>query len=315
MQGLKRILVDLDPMHEEQPALQKALYLAKQCDAELCLFLVAYNRGLVSSLFFGDAELEAAKQGYLNSQKRWLDTYVNEAKAFWPKVSSKVVWHKPVYEAIINEAEQGGFDLILKSTRHHPTINKILFSPNDWQLLKSTSKPVILCKEQTRAAYGKIMAAIDPSHRHDHARTLDPLILKASQFFADTCKAELHCMHCFDPIGYQLWNDIGLGMGVGMGPADFTMGEDNYQAYVEQLKRDNQALFEKALMGVNCDPDKCHLVEGYPEQEIPALAREQAIDLVVMGTSYHSGLVGSTTEKVLDELPCDLLAVPLPKAG
>jgi len=39
------------------------------------------------------------------------------------------------------------------------------------------------------------------------------------------------------------------------------------------------------------------------------VVEEQKIDLIVMGTSYHSGLIGSTIEKILDEVNCDVMAV------
>ena len=71
MTSFNKILVDLDPTKEEQPALERGLYLAKQYGASLTLFLVTYNRGLVSNLFFDSEQLEAAKRGYLNSKRKW----------------------------------------------------------------------------------------------------------------------------------------------------------------------------------------------------------------------------------------------------
>jgi nucleotide-binding universal stress UspA family protein len=51
-------------------------------------------------------------------------------------------------------------------------------------------------------------------------------------------------------------------------------------------------------------------------QEILALARERAIDLLVMTTQGHDGFLdalrGSTTERVLRGTRCPLLAVPAP---
>ncbi len=309
MSSIKKILVDLDPTREQQPALHRAIYLAKEFDATLTLFLVTYNRGLVSNLFFDSEQLEAAKKGYVNSQKKWVDSFLNEAVNQGVKVDVDVVWAKPIYEAINAKAESGNYDLVIKSTHSHPTINKIFFTPNDWQLLKTCKKPLILAKENGVSSYQNIMAAIDPSNRHEHSEQLDPLILTTARSFSNALNAKPHAVHCYDPIAFQMWTDIGVGMGVGMGPADFSMGQENYDQYIEQLKKDNQQTFNKAIAEVDFPSDNLHLEEGYPEQILPSVVKKQKIDLIVMGTSYHSGLIGSTVEKILDDVDCDVLAV------
>lgn len=315
MTSIKKILVDLDPNNEEQPALMRAIYLAKQYGATLTLFLVAYNRGLVSNLFFDTAQLDAAKQGYINSKKRWVETYLKSATDADVQADYDIVWAKPIYEAINKKAEEGGYDLVIKSTHHHLKINKIFFTPNDWQLLKTCPKPIILAKtigvddsEQAKP-YVNVMAAIDPSNRHNHSKELDPKILHTAREIASSTNAKIHAIHCYDPVAYQLWADIGIGMGAGMGPADFTMGQDNYDQYIEQLKQDNEKQFGEALDQVNFPKENLHLEEGYPEQVLPEVVKEQNIDLLVMGTSYHSGLIGSTIEKILDDVDCDVMAV------
>ncbi len=308
---IKKILVVLDPTRDEQPALQKGIYLAKQYDAKITLFLVAYNRGLVSNLFFDSEQLVAAKQGYINTHKRWMETYLQTAKKAGVDADIDIVWGKPIYEVIDTKADVGDYDLVIKSTHKHPTINRIFFTPNDWQLLKSCSKPIILAKADTNDRYENVMAAIDPSNRHEHSEDLDPKILRTALDISNRTDATPHAAHCYDPIAYQLWSDIGIGMGAGMGPADFTMGQDNYAEYVEHLKTNNEKKFTEAVEEVDFPKEHLHLEEGYPEQLLPPLVEENKIDLLVMGTSYHSGLIGSTLEQILDDVNCDIMAVKI----
>jgi nucleotide-binding universal stress UspA family protein len=58
---------------------------------------------------------------------------------------------------------------------------------------------------------------------------------------------------------------------------------------------------------------------GDPVEQILAVAREAAADLVVMSTAGHhdflDALRGSTTERVLRRLECPLLAVPVTRTG
>jgi nucleotide-binding universal stress UspA family protein len=57
--------------------------------------------------------------------------------------------------------------------------------------------------------------------------------------------------------------------------------------------------------------------EGTPFHEIIRFARDQNIDLIVMGTHGHSGLahvlLGSVTEKVVRKAPCPVLTVRHPE--
>ncbi|WP_196138108.1 universal stress protein [Aliikangiella sp. G2MR2-5] len=313
MQSLDRILVCLDPDREEQPALAKAIYLAKEFDSHIELFLAVYNRGLVSNLFFSSEEFEAAKQGFINSQKRWLTTYQEEVAKEGIGCDIDIVWHKPLYEAVIQKAKESKAQLVIKSTHHHPTINKVFFTPNDWQLLKACPVPLILAKKETGPAYSNIFAAIDPSHHHDKPEQLDSHIVSNAVSLSNKLGGKVKVGHCYDPIGYQLWSDIGFGMGVGMGPTDFTMGEENYEAYVEQLHKTQKEAFDKIVAPFSLpDGDKV-LEEGYPETLLPEMVERFDIDLLVLGNVYHSGLVGSTSEKILDQVNCDVLSINMEK--
>lgn len=56
------------------------------------------------------------------------------------------------------------------------------------------------------------------------------------------------------------------------------------------------------------------LIGGYPGREILAVAREQDIDLIVLGSHGRGGvehlLLGSVAEKVLRKAPCPVMVVP-----
>jgi universal stress protein E len=311
MQSINKILVCLDPTQDKQPSLQKAIYLAKAYSASIELFLVVYSRGLIGNHLFNSEELEAAKIGFVNTQKRWVDSYLSSVTKAGLACSIDVVWHKPLYEAIINKAKACGADLVIKSTHHHPTINKVFFTPNDWQLLKSCPVPLLLAKADTKPEYKNVMSAIDPSHSHDKPAGLDPLIIESALSLSQSVNAECHVAHCHDPISHQLWSDIGMGMGVGMGPADFTMGEENYSEYLDQIMQSQKKKFENAIKAFDIKTENQHLKEGFPETLLPELVDELSVDCLVLGSTYHSGLVGSTAEKILDQVECDILSVQL----
>ena len=55
-----------------------------------------------------------------------------------------------------------------------------------------------------------------------------------------------------------------------------------------------------------------HIILGHPAQEMHRMAKEQAIDLIVVGSHGRHGLAlifGSTSNSVLHGATCDVLAV------
>ena len=65
--------------------------------------------------------------------------------------------------------------------------------------------------------------------------------------------------------------------------------------------------------GTDVPQDRVHLLKGEPEDVIPQFARDNAVDLIVMGTVALTGiaglLIGSTAERLLRHVECSLLTV------
>jgi universal stress protein E len=60
-------------------------------------------------------------------------------------------------------------------------------------------------------------------------------------------------------------------------------------------------------------------MSGIPHKVIEQFARQNAFDLLVLGTAYQQGLdgfIGATVESVLNRAPCSLMiAKPLPEVN
>ena len=80
------------------------------------------------------------------------------------------------------------------------------------------------------------------------------------------------------------------------------IGDRFHRARLDELARSN-----------GIDEKHTHQLPGDTKELLPAFARTQGADLVVMGALARWGLkraiLGSTAEKVLDHLPCDILIV------
>jgi universal stress protein A len=66
---------------------------------------------------------------------------------------------------------------------------------------------------------------------------------------------------------------------------------------------------------LNVLDEQSWLIWGSPKEEICALAKEENVDLIIVGSHGRHGLallLGSTANDVLHHAPCDVLAVRLP---
>ncbi len=302
MLTINHILVDLDPTQDLQPALNRAIEIAKQCDASIELFLAVHNSSIVSNWFINEKQLEHAKEGYIQSKRRWLQTYLDEVLAQGIKATMDVVWHKPFYRAILQKIESSSVELVVKSTHTHPGINKIFFTPSDWQLLKACPIPLLLVKQKqdNKRPYKNIMACVDPIHTEGKYQDLNQAILETMSELESQMKLKTHALHCSEPMGIEIWQAM-PEMG-GLSVAD-------HQEYLDNLMENHRILFNKLMESYPIKAENTFVKTGDPISCVPQMVEEKDIDLLIMGSNYHTGLIGGTAEKLLDEVNCDILAV------
>jgi len=86
-------------------------------------------------------------------------------------------------------------------------------------------------------------------------------------------------------------------------------------AMYEEMQKGAEKELEKVVaeMGVELKNVETHVIRGVPYEEIRKFARENAVDLIVMGTHGRSGfdriIFGSTAEKVVRKAVCAVLTV------
>ncbi len=85
----------------------------------------------------------------------------------------------------------------------------------------------------------------------------------------------------------------------------------------EQQKRKDSADFKAFADKAGVSRARRHEVDGDPVYAIPKVARSMRAQLVVMGAVSRTGLkrvfIGNTAERVLHDLPCDVLVVKPPR--
>lgn len=297
------ILVVMDANAEYQASLVQALKIAKKTSVDVELFVVAYSSDFVNPLGFNQEQLENGKTEYLATKKRWVETYATEVKSLGIKVSVDVVWHSDISSAILEKVAGTNISLVIKTAKQDSLINKIFFTPSDWQLLEHCLVPVLLTKNAQSTPYQQIMSAINPSVNQGDSTLIDAEILQASLTMSRMFDAQAHVCHCYDAKDAQLWRNISqIGLCNSLDITDF-------QTSTNEAEIKTKSIFERLLIDFTFDENLIHIVEGSPLKKIPALVKSKSVDLLVMGMCNNGKYIGNTIEKVLDNVDCDLLSI------
>lgn len=302
----KKILSVVDPTAAEQPALARAAWLAKVLGASLELFICDYDQYLAGGRLFESKSLEKARESLLRNHTRRLKKLAEPYIQQGLDVTVDARWGKPLDHGIVRKVIDAQPILVVKDTHYHDVLKRTVLSNTDWSLIRSCPAPLLLVKEHDLSPTPTILAAVDPMHEHDKPAELDRSILAFAKELASAVSGQLHVLHSYDTAPILAAAADSPGTAISIPAAELTAG----------MEREHREALDRLLAAYPVDADHVHLIEGPPHQVLIDTARDQQADVVVMGAVSRSGLkrifVGSTAERTLDRLPCDLIVVKPP---
>jgi universal stress protein E len=306
MTHTKNILAVIDPTAEEQPALERAAWVARSLGAGLELFACVYDQYLSGQRFFDSQGLQKARQDMLNKQLARLDRLKTRVASAGVEVSVDARWDHPLDEGIVRKATEAQPLLVAKDTHYHAALKRTLFSNTDWNLIRSCPTPLLLVKQRAIGDVPTILASVDPTHERDEPAELDNVIMSVAKELATAAAGKLHVFHAFDPAPAIASVADTMATPIAVPIRELTSG-------LEQRHR--QAL-DALLEEYPVEKDRVHFHQGLAQDLLVKLAEQLEADFIVMGAVSRSGLkrifIGSTAERVLDRLPCDLIIVKAP---
>lgn len=291
MRPIRRILVAINnPGAMALPAVAKAARIAKACDAHVELFhaIQAYERALQDLH-------ETQRSQYLQR----LERIAARLRLHGIKVSTAVEYDCPAYEAIVRRAISTQADLIVARRHNEGRMLPGLLRLTDWELLRSSPVPVLLVKRSGPYRHPSVLAAVDPCHAHAKPTQLDQEILSAGSQIAAALRGKLHAVHAYAPVV--------------VGSAATSISASAAARLDRIAASDARTEFDALLAGTSIPQTRRYLVGALPAVAVDGIARRTRAAIVVMGALSRSGLqrlfIGNTAERVLDQLPCDVLVV------
>jgi universal stress protein E len=221
---------------------------------------------------------------------------VASAEIALPKVQCTAVWGRRHWEAILTFAEMESADLIVKAHTMASTGQGLVRTPDDWNLLRHSSVPVLLMADTSwRDARGVVAAldVFDESHANLNRR-----VLRDAGVMARCLGGELHVVSVYPRL--QPW--VGE-MGVVTDYADLV------KRLVDDVSERAAAMLDEAGLA----DARFHVLEGDSADAIAQFAQSSSSGLVVLGTHARVGIraavLGNTSERLIHRLHQDVLTV------
>jgi universal stress protein E len=306
MRPIRRILVAVkDPTAKSLPAVAKGAQLARAFGAHLELF------HSISSPLYIDPYPYAGSDSIPQMERRMRSESIEQLEAIASKlrtnglkVDVSATWDFPIYESVVRRANRDNSDLIVAERHAKPHMAPGLLQLTDWELLRTSTVPVLLVK--TPAPYKKpvVLAAVDAAHTLAKPATLDREILTLASGISKALHGPLHAVNAYAPVPMQP-------------PPRRLLGEESVKKLVNDTKRAAKRAFERVVQPARIPDVRCHLVGRHPIDAIEQTARKTHSSIVVMGAVARSGVkrffFGNTAEALLDTLDCDMLIVKPPE--
>lgn len=313
MKRFSNILLVVDDRTDYSAALIRANALARNNHAHLTVCTII--DAIPSELRIGMVTITSREVLDVAIAKThdWLNNVIDSVTTDAVSIDTKVLVGKPFIE-IIRQVLRDEHDLIIKCADAVSGLREIMFSSTDKHLMRKCPCPVWIMRPTKHQNYLRILAAVDQDSEEPVKDELNRQILEMSTSMALAEYSEAHVVHAWEVFGEELLRSH-----------KWDFSEAEFEAMLEEEAAGRTRWLEELvanyghLPGPNGTDDlglRLHVIKGPAQFVVPGLARELAVDLVVMGTVARTGIdgffMGNTAENILGELDCSVLTIKPP---
>jgi universal stress protein E len=302
------ILAVVEPDIIPQEVVARAAWLAELEGCELVLLLCDADVTALANDFYVSNETRAIAENMRTAQREILEDLAAPARKRNISLTLDVLDERPVAEAVLQRALDMRPRFVLKGTQYHSDARRAIFVDTDWYLIRTCPYPLWLVKPHEIAEKPLIIAAVDPTPlRGEKARgdtlLIDQVIVDQAKAIAAETGGEVHLLHTYQPL-----KGIGAEATRTFKPIRLPVDELS-----EKIAKEHRARLDALAASTGIPASHTHQLPGAARDVLPFVARERKADLIVMGAvarwSRQRSVIGSTAERVLDHLPCDILIV------
>ena len=298
----RNILFPTDFTPHARAALKYAAAFAREGQGRIVLFSVQEGSVPANLLTLPERVFDEPDQHWLQQLRVEVKDILADPLLDGLEVDPVIIEGEPAQE-IARAVRDFQIDLVTVVTHGRKGLSRALWGSTAEEIIAEAPCPVLTIRPPQRDFV---------EHRESHteirlnrvllATNFRPSSLHASQVaagLAGDASAELHAIYVIGDYMDQMAE----------------MFPESAGAKVSQLREyvtEKMATFEREAGGRIIT----HIAEGRPYEEIVRLATEKDVDLIVIGTSIHSSILGgapmlgSEIERVVRNAPCPVLCVP-----
>lgn len=301
-----------NPAAESSAAVARAVSLAENNQARLTVLYVAEEPRL--GPFAGSVKIEELRSRLRRQVSEQLSDLIRSTGSKTDVVVE--LRFGTVFVEVVREVLRSRHDLVIKTVGEGGA-HSFLFGGTDQHLLRKCPCPVWIMVGETSVNYRHILAAVDfdPWQEGDEESSvegaLNRQIIDLAASLAASDFAQLHVVHAWESISDSMIRVFGSDMPEEQNAANREKERREHQSRLDIIDRRIREQFGSDVYRY-LSP-RFHLREGTPRDVVPAVATEQEVELVVMGTISRTGipglLIGNTAEVILNNLECSVLAV------
>lgn len=292
MLSVNKILVAVEQDETASIVLNKAITLARAADAEIHVVRVIYDPNVDSSVHKPE-DRQQLKTFLLEAEETWLEDFIEGVGSDVKLIESATIWHKDEYQGIIDAAADCGADMIMKAAHQPQGIDAVVHTPQDWNLLRHSTTPVMMVNPRAWREQPVILAAIDALH--ENQEPLNRSILTEASQLTTILEGNLDIVVSHPYV--QPW------IGPNTVPIDF-----------EKVKEEVEAEIRSTVQGLvdseNVKYRYLSIVEGTAAGSVGQQVDKSDAEILVMGTVAREGVrglvLGNTSEAILYHVQCDV---------
>lgn len=285
--------------------IDRTAWIAHKFNYQVHLVLFEPNSMELLGRFSVSSEAKQIRQDMEQAQTELVEDYANQLRDAGIDATTSVLQERPLGDGILKISPAVKPKLVVKATLFHSAAQRGMLVDSDWQLMRACPYPLWLVKADNIAANPLIVAAVDPGNAHDKPAALDYEIVRTAKAVAQLTEGDLHLLHTYERLA-------GIGAAAGMAFKSGRLPIDEIDARIKSEHRDALDLLAETN---GIETDHAHQLPGRLQDILPAFARSQNAGLVVMGALARWGLkraiIGSTAERVIDHIACDILIARL----
>lgn len=298
MLQIKKILYPTDFSRCAQQALDHALYLAEQYNAELHMLhaIVLHEEDPHNPAHHFPNVEDVHKRLKELAHERMSEAVEPHAK---DGLNVKLVQERGISSAsvILDYAKEQGVDLVVMGTHGRRGLGHLFLGSVAEEVVRLAGCPVLTIRERKEPmpveAIERLLVPLDFS---EHARAA----LRHAREIAATYGARLQLLHVVEETVH---------------PAFYVTGETSIFKLIPDIREKSEAAMKNMFNevgGAEVEFD-LHVVEGRAARDIVKFAGKNGADLIVIATHGLTGiehlLLGSVTEKVVRQAPCPVFTV------